>query len=75
MLRCLLAAVSFLCMFHPDMGVSATVAVVVVVATGFGIFKHRQIAPPKTAVVAAPIEGATTEGLAPLLAEAKRDIG
>ncbi|HLQ92749.1 MAG TPA: TRAP transporter fused permease subunit [Xanthobacteraceae bacterium] len=75
MLRCLLAAISFLCMFHPDMGVSAAVAMVVLVATGFGIFRHRQIAPPKTAVVAAPIESATSEGLAPILAEAKRDIG
>ena len=75
MLRCLLGAVSFLCMFHPDMSVSAAVAVVVVVATGFGIFRHRQIAPPKTAVVAAPIDSVTSEELAPMLAEAKRDIG
>ena len=74
-LRCLLAAVSFLCMFHPDMGMSAAVAVVVVVATGFGIMRHRQIAPPKALGVAAPIDSVTSEELGPLLAEAKRDIG
>jgi hypothetical protein len=78
-LRCLLAVVSFLCMFHPDMGISAAVGMAVVVATGFGIWRHRQIAPPKSAVVAAPNESAKLQSapseLAPLLAEANRDIG
>ncbi len=73
--RCLLAAVSFLCMFYPDMRVSAAVAVVVLAATVFGIWRHRQIAPPKIPVAAVPIAGETAGDLAPVLAEAKRDIG
>src|SRR5262245_11337094 len=76
LLRCLLAAVSFVTMFTPDTRTSAAVAVVVVVATGFGIWRHRQIAPPKTAAAAQPSEPAAPTGdLAPVLAEAKRDIG
>jgi TRAP transporter 4TM/12TM fusion protein len=74
-LRCFLAAVSFLCMFHPDTRISAMVAVIVLVASGLGIWRHRQIAPPKVPVAAVPIESVTTEELAPVLAEARRDIG
>ena len=74
-LRCLLAAVSFLAMFHPDMKTSAAVAVVVAAALVVGIWRHRQIAPPKSfaphSVGPAPPSG----DLAPVLAEAKRDIG
>ncbi len=73
--RCLLAAVSFLCMFHPDARVSAAVAVVVLAATIFGIWRHRQIAPPKTPVGAVAMAGEATGDLTPVLAEAKRDIG
>jgi TRAP-type uncharacterized transport system fused permease subunit len=73
--RCLLAAVSFLCMFHPDPRVSAAVAVVVLAATIFGIWRHRQIAPPKTPVAAVPVVGEIAGDLTPMLAEAKRDIG
>jgi TRAP transporter 4TM/12TM fusion protein len=74
-LRSLLALVSFLVMFHPDMRVSAAVAVLVVVALAFGIARHRVVAPPKT--VSAPAEEAVTspDELAPLLAEAKREVG
>jgi TRAP transporter 4TM/12TM fusion protein len=72
--RCLLAAVAFLCMFHPDTGVSASVAAVVVIATAFGIWRHRQIAPPQSQL-AAPAESAPSGDLAPVLAEARRDIG
>src|SRR5262249_46489035 len=39
-LRCLLAAVSFLAMFHPDMQISALVSVVVLVALVFGVMQH-----------------------------------
>ena len=39
------------------------------------IMRHRQIAPPKAAAAAAPIDSVTSEELSPLLAEAKRDIG
>jgi hypothetical protein len=73
--RCLLAAVSFLCMFYPDTRVSAAVAVVVLAATVFGIWRHRHIAPPKTPVAAVPVEDEAVGDLTPVLAEAKRDIG
>jgi hypothetical protein len=73
--RCLLAAVSFLCMFYPDTRVSAAVAAVVLAATVFGIWRHRQIAPPKTPIAAVPVAGDTAGDLTPMLAEAKRDIG
>jgi TRAP transporter 4TM/12TM fusion protein len=74
-LRLLLALVSFVTMFHPDTRVSATVAVVVLAAVGFGLWRHRIIAPPKTAVAAAAETAASPEALAPLLAEARRDLG
>jgi TRAP transporter 4TM/12TM fusion protein len=75
-LRCLLAAVAFVVMFHPDMKISAAVAVVVLAATGWGIWRHRVIAPPKTfAVRTEEITSAPSGELAPVLAEARRDIG
>ena len=75
-LRCLLAAVSFVVMFHPDMKTSAAVAIAVTAAIGIGIWRHRQIAPPKTfAMPAAETAGSASGNLAPVLAEAKRDIG
>jgi TRAP-type uncharacterized transport system fused permease subunit len=73
-LRCLLAAVSFLAMFHPDMKTSAAVCVVVTVALAYGIWRHRQIAPPKS-FARAQDQAAPSGDLAPVLAEAKRDIG
>jgi TRAP-type uncharacterized transport system fused permease subunit len=73
-LRCLLAAVSFLAMFHPDMKTSAAVSVVVALALVVGIWQHRQVAPPKT-FAAVPQPGASSGDLTPVLAEAKRDIG
>ena len=72
--RCLLAAVAFFCMFHPDPRISAAVAVVVLAAVVFGIWRHRQIAPPKTPVAAVPVSDSVGD-LEPLLADAKRDIG
>ena len=73
-LRLLLALVSFVVMFHPDTKVSAAVAVAVVVALVLGIWRHRIIAPP---IAAARAEAAATspEALAPLLAEARREVG
>jgi TRAP-type uncharacterized transport system fused permease subunit len=73
-LRCLLAAVSFLAMFHPDMKTSAAVCVVVALALAAGVMRHRVIAPPKSF---APTRDqiAPSGDLAPVLAEAKRDIG
>ena len=73
-LRCLLAAVSFVTMFHPDMATSAAVAVVVAAGIVAGIWRHRQIAPPKSFAVT-PDRIVPAGDLAPVLAEAKRDIG
>jgi TRAP transporter 4TM/12TM fusion protein len=73
-LRCLLAAVSFLAMFHPDMKVSAAVSVVVAAALVFGIWRHRQVAPPKSFALTED-QIARSGDLSPVLAEAKRDIG
>jgi TRAP transporter 4TM/12TM fusion protein len=74
LLRCLLAAVAFLAMFHPDMQTSAAVSVVVTAALVWGIWQHRKVAPPKSF---APTQDriAPSGDLAPVLAEAKRDIG
>jgi TRAP transporter 4TM/12TM fusion protein len=74
LLRSLMALVSFVVMFHPDTKVSAAVAIAVVVALVLGIWRHRIIAPPKTA---APVEAAATspDAVAPLLAEARREVG
>jgi TRAP transporter 4TM/12TM fusion protein len=73
-LRCLLAAVSFFAMFQPDMKTSAAVCVVVALAIAAGVWQHRKIAPPKD-FAAAPQGAAPSGDLAPVLAEAKRDIG
>jgi TRAP transporter 4TM/12TM fusion protein len=75
-LRALMALVSFVVMFEPDTAVSAAVAAVVLVALAFGIRRHRIIAPAKTATAtAAESAAASPDALAPLLAEAKRDVG
>jgi TRAP-type uncharacterized transport system fused permease subunit len=74
LLRSLLALVSFVVMFHPDTRVSAAVAIPGGAALVFGIWRHRLIAPPKTAAVA-EAAAASPEDLAPLLAEAKREVG
>jgi TRAP-type uncharacterized transport system fused permease subunit len=74
LLRSLLALVSFVVMFHPDTRVSAAVAIPGSAALVFGIWRHRLIARPKTAAVA-EAAAASPEDLAPLLAEAKREVG
>jgi len=74
-LRVLLAAVSFVTMFHPNMAVSAAVAVVVLLATGVGIWRHSVVAPPKTPLRAPQSAAPSLDELSPLLAEARRDIG
>jgi hypothetical protein len=76
-LRLGLAAISFVTMFHPDNGVSALVAVVVVLATIAGVWRHRAIAPPKTFVLPedAAESGADAGELAAMAAEARRDYG
>jgi TRAP-type uncharacterized transport system fused permease subunit len=75
LLRLCVAAASFVVMFHPDMQASAIVAVLVVLALSVGFYRHNQVAPRVYAISGAD-SGATSEAeLAPVLAEAKRDIG
>jgi TRAP transporter 4TM/12TM fusion protein len=73
--RILLAAVSFVVMFYPDSRTAAMIAIVVLAAIGVGIWRHRQIAPPKSAPASGPVPGGPSGDLAPVLAEARRDIG
>jgi len=47
LLRAVLAAASFVMMFHPDTNVSLMMAVIVLPATFYGVIRHRRIAPPK----------------------------
>ena len=75
LLRCLMAAVSFVVMFHPDMRASASVAVVVALAIIVGVHRHRRIAPQTSAMADTEFRVAPNSDLAPVLAEAKRDIG
>jgi TRAP transporter 4TM/12TM fusion protein len=74
-LRCLMAAVSLFCMFHPDMTTSAIAAALVVPAFAVGVWQHRQIAGPKS--VTQPAEGpaAPSADLSRLVVEARREIG
>jgi TRAP transporter 4TM/12TM fusion protein len=72
-LRCLLAALSFVVMFYPDMTVSAAFAVVVAAALAVAIWQHGKIAPPKT--FSTDIPAASSGDLSPVLAQAKRDLG
>jgi TRAP-type uncharacterized transport system fused permease subunit len=76
-LRCLLAVVSFVAMFHPSTTMSATVASAVALALISGIWRHRIVAPPKAAPSAAPVETppAREGDLTTALVEARREIG
>jgi TRAP transporter 4TM/12TM fusion protein len=47
-MRAALALASFVVMFHPNTTVSIMVAVIVVLATFYGVIRHRKIAPPKS---------------------------
>jgi TRAP-type uncharacterized transport system fused permease subunit len=73
-LRVLFAALAFAVMFHPGIRMSAALAAVLVVALAVGVRRHVQIAPPESYALAAK-EQVTSGDLAPVLAEAKRDIG
>ena len=75
LLRCCMAAISFVVMFHPDMKTSASVAVFVMLAVVVGIWRHIQIAPTTYAITDAETDAAPSGDLAPVLASAKRDIG
>ncbi|MET0669399.1 MAG: TRAP transporter fused permease subunit [Xanthobacteraceae bacterium] len=73
-LRCLFAVLAFAVLFVPDIKMSVSFAVVLVIALAGGIWQHRKIAPPKKYALT-PQQNASTGDLAPVLAEAKRDIG
>ena len=75
LLRLPMAAVSFVVMFHPDMRISAAVAVLVAVALVIGIRRHNQVAPKASAIAGAETGPVSDSELAPMLAEARRDIG
>jgi hypothetical protein len=62
-------------MFHPDMQTSAWVAVAVILAIIAGIHRHKQLAPKTYAIKDDESGAAPGSDFAPVLAEAKRDIG
>lgn len=73
-LRVALAAMAFVVLFHPDAAWATGAAAIVVPAVIAGIWRHRQIAPPKSTLHADESAGADLldEGV---IAEAKRDFG
>ena len=73
--RVLLAAVSFVTMFYPSEAVAWAAALVTLVGTGFGIWRHGLVARPKDLKAPAAESAASTAELTPILAEARRDIG
>jgi TRAP transporter 4TM/12TM fusion protein len=74
-LRCALAAVSFVVMMHPSQTMSTIAAAAVVPFMLIGIWRHRQIAPPKAAVPQEPAAAAPeARDLSKLVAEARREI-
>jgi TRAP-type uncharacterized transport system fused permease subunit len=54
LLRSVLILAAFVALFYPDDTVSAATAALVLVATIFGVLRHRKIAPPKGGLQAQP---------------------
>src|SRR5262245_51053490 len=73
--RILIAAVSFVTMFHPNDTLVWGSAAVTLVTLVWAVARHRQIAPAKTPLAAPETAPASLDELAPVLAEARRDIG
>jgi hypothetical protein len=74
--RVLLAVISFVTMFHPNDTLVWASGLVTLPALVWGIWRHRLIAAPKAVpIVAAQPASLNADDLAPLLAEAKRDVG
>jgi TRAP transporter 4TM/12TM fusion protein len=73
-LRVALAAMAFVVLFHPEAAWATGAAAIVVPAVIAGIWRHRQIAPPKSTLLADESTSADLldEGV---IAEAKRDFG
>jgi TRAP transporter 4TM/12TM fusion protein len=74
-LRCGIAAIAFVVMFHPDMMASAAVACVLAPLIIFGIYRHIQLAPKTYTLGGTEIDALPSTDLSPVLAGAKRDIG
>jgi TRAP transporter 4TM/12TM fusion protein len=72
-LRCLVAAIAFVAMFHPDMSISAMVAGVVALALVGGVWRHLQLAPKTYALE--KTDARADGDFDPVLASARRDIG
>jgi TRAP transporter 4TM/12TM fusion protein len=76
--RTLIAAISLVTLFHPDDGLVWATGAVALPALIWGIWRHRIIAPPKTEptpAADAAVASAPGGDLAPVLAEARRDVG
>jgi TRAP-type uncharacterized transport system fused permease subunit len=74
-LRCLLAAASLFCMFHPDMTMSVIAAALVAPAFGIGLWRHRLIAAPKAVTQLVEGPAAPSADLSRLVVEARRETG
>jgi TRAP transporter 4TM/12TM fusion protein len=72
--RLLVAALSLVTLFHPNDVLVWAPGIVVLVLVAFGVWRHRQIAPPKDG--GRPEEASDRSGdLSKLAAEARRDFG
>ena len=74
-LRLLLAAVSFLAMFHPNDTFVWLPAMVVLAALAVGLWRHRLIAGPKAPPMSALDKPLDEGDISGVLAEARREIG
>ena len=74
-LRCALALIAFVTMFHPNQRISIAVGAFVAAAIIFGIWRHRLVAPPKPGTSFIESETVVQTGdIAALAAEAKREV-
>jgi TRAP transporter 4TM/12TM fusion protein len=73
-LRVLMAALGLVTMFHPNDTLVWMSAVPLLALLTFGLWRHRQIAPPEGEAVVVPPEPATAPDLTALAAEAKREM-
>jgi TRAP transporter 4TM/12TM fusion protein len=71
-LRCAVAAVAFITMFHPDSTFAAMAGVVTLTALAVGVWRHSCIAQPPATAAAETARASDVDGL---LGEAQREIG
>jgi TRAP transporter 4TM/12TM fusion protein len=74
-LRFLIALIALVTMFYPNTGIATAAGAVTLAALALGIWRHRQIAPPKKAPPRPGDAASTSPDDAALLVEARRDIG